>query len=128
MTYLLFNGGDKLVSYITLGMGALRIPDKGVFVFRGRRLADYPKDFPSQFPGLLIGKLATDKSEAGKGGASILLDFAVKVALEAREKIGCAYLLAHVYPESTGWYEKRGFRTYVENAAGRETVPMYFEL
>lgn len=128
ITYLLFNGRDKLVSYVTLGMGALRIPDREIFVFKGRRLADYPKDFPSQFPGLLVGKLATDRLEERKGGAGILLDFAVKVALEAREKIGCAYLLAHAYLESTAWYGKKGFKTYVENAAGRETIPMYFEL
>ena len=128
ITYMLFNKEKKLVSYITLGMGALKIPDKKEFEFKGKMLKDYPKDFPSQFPALLIGKLATDKDEEGMGGASLLLDYAVKTILGLRDKIGCAYLVAHVYPESLDWYKTKGFKTYVTQVANRETIPMYFEL
>jgi len=58
----------------------------------------------------------------------LLVDYSVRMALEAGEKTGCAYLVAHVYPESIEWYKKKGFRTYVKEIAGRETIPMYFEL
>lgn len=128
VTYLLFDGEGKAVSYITLGMGALKIPEGQEFEFKGRKLKDYPKVFPTQFPALLIGKLATDENEAGKGAASLLLDYAVKTALEERARIGCAYIVAHVYPESMDWYAKKGFKTYIVKTEGRETIPMYFEL
>jgi hypothetical protein len=29
-------------------------------VFVGKKLGEYPKDFPNQFPALLLGKLAPD--------------------------------------------------------------------
>lgn len=96
----------------------------------GKKLHDYPKDFPSQFPALLIGKLATDESAEGRGCASILLKYAASIALQEREKVGRAFLVAHAKgkDEVINWYKKRGFKTYIQDIAGRETVPMYFEL
>ncbi len=55
VTYLLISKSDrKLISYLTLATGSLKIPDEKEFILRGRRLGDYPKDFPRQFPALLI--------------------------------------------------------------------------
>ena len=96
VSYLLLCKDKRLISYMTLGMGALKIPDREEFEFRGKKLREYPKEFPNQFPALLIGKLATDEKELGKGGASMLVDYAIKLALELRQKIGCAYVIAHV--------------------------------
>jgi len=128
ITYLLFDRNSKLISYLTLGMGALKLPDKAEFELHGKKLKEYPKQFPNQFPALLIGKLATDEKDEGSGGGSLLVDFAIKQALELRPRIGCAYVLAHVYPEKVGWYRKKGFGTHVRDFAGLETIPMYFEL
>lgn len=128
ITYLLVNIENKLVSYITLGMGALKIPDKSTFEFHGKKLNEYPKEFPNQFPALLIGKIATDKTEEAKGGATFLLKFATSIALELKQKIGCAYLVAHSYPESVNWYKSKGFKTYLAKTSERETIPVYFEL
>ena len=132
ITYLLISkNSGKLLSYTTFCMGALKLPERmDEFVFKGKRLKDYPKDFPNQFPALLIGKLATDKREVGKGGAGFLLDFAVKTAFEIRSRIGCAYMVAHAYtrPDIIKWYENKGFGSYLTDAKGRDTIPMYFEL
>lgn len=131
ITYLLCaKGTERIISYLTLAMGSLKIPDRTKFELRGRRLGEYPKEFPNQFPALLIGRLATDKGEEGKGGAKLLLDFAVKTALSVRERVGCGYLLAHAYASQDviGWYKRAGFKTYVERIEKEETVPMYFEL
>ncbi|HLD59991.1 MAG TPA: hypothetical protein VI912_03290 [Candidatus Bilamarchaeaceae archaeon] len=128
MTYLLFNKNNEPISYVTLGMGALKIPNKEQFEFRGKKLKEYPKEFPNNFPALLIGKLATNKSQENKGGAGILLDFSVKLALKVRKEMGCAYLIAHVYLESISWYEKKGFRTFISDTKKRDTIPMYLEL
>lgn len=130
-TYLLLDKkSEKIISYITVSMGSLKIPNQKDFVLRGRRLADYPKDFPMQFPALLIGRLATNKAEEGLGGAHLLLDFAVHMALEAREDMGCGFLLAHAVADKrvVDWYKKAGFKTFVDSIVGRETVPMYLEM
>jgi len=131
VTYLLLDKQtNKLLSYVTFAMGSLKIPDKEEFILRGKKLKDYPKDFPNQFPALLIGRLATDRTEEGKGGASLLIDYGVKLALSEREKVGCGYLLAHAYASAkvVEWYKKVGFKTYVDKIEGRDTIPMYFEL
>ena len=122
ITYLLLDDKNKLLAYVTLGMGSLRIPDMHEFDFHGKKLKEYPKDFPNQFPALLIGKLATNKDDENKGGGGLLLDYALKIAMEEKQKIGCAYVLAHVYPESLDWYKKNGFQTYVKGIASKETI------
>jgi len=131
-TYLLFRKSDgKLLAYITLSMGALKLPEKKEgFTLGGKRLDEYPKDFPNQLPALLMGKLATDRTEEGRGAASILLKHAMAIALEHRQAMGCAFLVAHAYakPEVLGWYEGKRFKRVIQNTAGRETVPLYFEL
>ncbi|MFH1095567.1 MAG: hypothetical protein V1728_05095 [Candidatus Micrarchaeota archaeon] len=131
-TYLLLRKSDsKPLAYITLSMSALKLPEKKEeFTLAGRRLGEYPKDFPNQLPALLLGKLATDQSEEGKGAASQLLDFAVYLALAQRESIGCAFLVAHAYatPKVVGWYERKRFMRIVRDIEGRETVPLYLEL
>lgn len=130
-TYLLFDKeNNKPLSFITLGMGALKLPDKSSWIFRGRKLAEYPKAFPSSFPALKIGQLATQEDEQGKGAASLLIDFATTIAVRCQKEIGCAYLLAdaHANEETVKWYEKRGFMRYLTNLEGRATIPMYVEL
>ncbi len=131
VTYLLLSRKTKLIlSYITLSMGSLKVPDQTDFVLRGRRLADYPKDFPMQFPALLVGRLATDQEEEGRGGAHFLVDFALNMALEARQKMGCGFLLAHAVADEhvVGWYKRAGFKTFAGSITGHETVPMYLEM
>ena len=82
VTYLMCNKTtDKVISYLTLAMGSLKIPYKEEFKFRGKRLIDYTKNFSNQFPALLIGKFATEQKEEGKGCAGLLLDYAVKTAI-----------------------------------------------
>jgi GNAT superfamily N-acetyltransferase len=129
VTYLLFNAAtDSLVSFITLGTGAIKIPEKmrGDWKLRGRRLVDYPKDFPYQFPALKIGQLATQKDEQGKGAASLLLTFAVRKAImELQPVVGCKYLIADAYPERVPWYEKNGF---IIIRKGKKTFAVLFEL
>jgi hypothetical protein len=131
-TYLLFRKSDnKLLAYTTLSMGALKLPEKKEeFIFAGKKLSDYPKDFPNQLPALLIGKLATDKSEERRNAATILLKYAIQLAMEQRRTIGCAFLVAHVYtkPEIIKWYEGKFFKRIIQDLEGRETIPMYFEL
>jgi len=112
-------------------MGTVRMGDgREDFHAGGRRLSEYPKNFPNQFPALLIGRLATDKSEEGRGAAGLLVEYALKLALEERGKIGCVCLAAHAYNEEKviEWYLKKRFRLCPDTRKGLDTVPMYFEL
>ncbi|MFA5077786.1 MAG: hypothetical protein WC488_05165 [Candidatus Micrarchaeia archaeon] len=131
VTYILFTkAANKPISYMTLAMGSLKIPDKCEFTLRGKKLGDYAKMFPQQFPALLIGKLATDRNEEGKGAASLLLDYAAKIAIAARQQFGCSHLIAHAKATQkiVDWYKRRGLVTYVEDLTKRDSIPMYFEL
>ncbi len=131
VTYLLFSkAGGHVISYLTVANGSLRISDSKEFVLRGRRLGDYPKDFPRQFPALLICKLATDKKEEGCGGAGLLLEYAVSIAMKNRQTAGCSHLIAHAKASAgvIDWYEHKGFRTDYSDFVGMETVPLYLEL
>ncbi len=129
VTYLLLDSNcEKVISYVTFGMGALKIPDPKTFEFKGKILKNYPKEFPNSFPAMRIGQLATTKDEESRGGARLLMDYAVKLALEYRKGVGCAYLIADAYPDVVEVYKKFGFKTYIKKFAGRKTIPMYFEL
>ncbi len=131
MTYLLLpKSEDRVISYLALATGSLRVTDTKEFKLQGRPLREYPKIFPHQFPALLVGKLATDKSEEGRGGAGFLLDHAVGVALGIRKSAGCTHLVVHAKTNerTIGWYTRKGFLPCAEIAKDRETVPLYLEL
>jgi len=127
VTYLLFDGAsEKLLAFITLGTGAIKLPDKKEeWVLRGKKLKEYPKEFPRQFPALRIGQLATDCNEENKGAGTYLIHFAIRIGINLQANAGCAYLVANPYPERVPWYEKRGFKILQE---GKNTTQMYFEL
>ena len=124
VTYLLFNSvNDRLVSFITLAMGTIKLPED--WSIRGKLLREYPKDFPQQLPALRIGQLATQANEENKGAGAYLLSFAVRKAIELQAIVGCAYLVIDANPDKVTWYEKNGFKVL---RRGEKTVCMYFEL
>ena len=129
VTYLLFRqADDKLIAFTTLGTGAIRIPDKLEWELHGKKLKDYPKMFPNQFPALKIGQIATITEEEGKGAGTLLLHFASKLATELKSRVGCTYLVLDARSKRIDWYKKRGFKTWITNISGMETVPMYTEI
>ncbi len=128
ITYLLIDKATgELISYSALSTGAVRIDDE--VVFQGLKRKDYPKDLPNQFPALLIGRLATDKTKEGNGGGSLLLKHAIKNALDLTLKLGCTHLAVHSNrrPETVKWYSSRGFICADPNSK-KETLTFFFEL
>lgn len=129
VTYLLFRqADDKLIAFTTLGMGAIKLPDKFEWELHGKKLKFYPKQFPNQFPALKIGQIATAKEEEGKGAGTLMLQFASKMASDYKSQIGCAYLVLDARSNKLSWYKKRGFRTWITDIDGMETIPMYLEI
>ncbi len=129
VTYLLFRQADnKLIAFMTLGMGAIKLPDRFEWELHGKKLKFYPKQFPNQFPALKIGQIATAKEEEGRGAGTLMLQFASKAAVDFKSQIGCAYLILDARSNKLDWYRKRGFRTWISDTDGMETIPMYLEI
>jgi len=126
-TYLLFEKGNeqKIISYLTITVGAFQIA-------RDRKFHDVKimkksyKLYSAHMPCLLIAKLATDKSEAGRGGATHLADYAMKKALDANLPI--PFIALHVYPDIVKFYEKIGFDIAFTPKKQATTITMYAEI
>lgn len=125
-SYVLENGDGKILSFVSLSAGALKLEGTGLSL-PGLRKAELPK----QLPALTIGRLGTDISETKKGYAEILIRFATLLALKIRGDIGCFFILVDAYtdpPEIVGFYQNRGFLLVSSPKKGAETVKMYHRL
>lgn len=68
------------------------------------------RSMPDPVPAILLGRLAVDLKEAGKGLGSFLLRDAILRTLEAAEVIGVRVLLVHAASEAARkFYQDRGF-------------------
>jgi GNAT superfamily N-acetyltransferase len=128
-TYLLFEDGqkEKIISYVTITVGSFQLSRERKL--NEVKISDKPfRIFSSHMPCLLIGKLATDKNETGRGGASHLIDFAIGKAMGAALPI--PFVALHTYQGTIRFYEKLGFKVAFHpkgrNRQGLAT--MYFEL
>ena len=128
-TYLLFEDENrkKIVSYVTITVGSFQLSRERKMM--SVRISDKPfRVFSNHMPCLLIGKLATDKGEIGRGGARHLVDFAIGKAMGVDLPI--PFVALHTYPEMVGFYEKLGFKEAFHSKSKRasELATMYFEL
>jgi len=128
-TYLLFEDGTrgKIISYVTITVGSFQLSRERMLA--NVRIGDKPfRVFSNHMPCLLIGKLATDARETGRGGARHLVDFVIGKAMGAPLPI--PFVALHTSQNLTGFYEKLGFKMAFHpksrRAAGLATV--YFEL
>lgn len=123
VSYVLLNASGGIVSFITLAMGSIKLPPHiSEEKVRGVR------EVPRQFPALKIGRIGTLKTEQKKGHAKRLINYAIYLAVELRERIGCYYLTLDAYPENVKLYEKCGFSALATKRDGRETIPMAMKL
>ena len=127
-TYLLFENAErkKVISYITLAVGSFILsPDKEIL---GIKIRDKPYELPTKVPCILIGHLATDKTEESRGGGSHLLQFAIKYAVQRSPEYPAPFLALHAYPDKVNWYGKRGFEVAFTPKDSSETTPMFMHL
>lgn len=123
VSYVLSGPEGKILSFITLAMGAFKLPPH-----IGETKLTNVREIPYQFPALKIGRLGTQKTEQKKGHAKKLMQHAFNIAIELRERVGCYYLALDAYPENVRLYEKFGFTPLTTTIVHRETVPMYMRL
>ena len=125
-TYLLIeNQRNKIISYITIAVGSFQLAEDRKM--GNVRLSDKPyRVYSNHMPCMLIGKLATDANETGKGGATYLIDFAVIKALEANLPI--PFIALHAYHELVDFYKKLGFFVAFTSSKKGRTAAMYMEI
>jgi len=128
-TLLLFEKGRrKIVSYITLSVGSFRLsPNRKI---SGMKIRNKPyRVYSNNMPCLFIGKLATDKEEEGRGGASMLVSVAIRKALELNAIIPVPFVSLDAYTEAVPYYEKLGFRiAFDPKQKDPKTIAMYLRL
>ncbi len=119
-TYLIENSDGKILGFITLSMGVLKIKDADLAL----RLSG--EDKPTQLPALRVARLGTAKNEQGKGYGKLALQAATNIFRLLQEEIGTRYIIVDAVPERVDWYAKRGFKSVFSDLTGRTTIPMYF--
>ncbi|MBM3229055.1 GNAT family N-acetyltransferase [Candidatus Parvarchaeota archaeon] len=125
---LLKKDKTKIISYLTLVIGSFKLSESSTI--KGIKIRD--KDFhiyTDKIPCLLIGKLATDKEETGRGGASYLISFAIEKAVQINKTLSLPYLALHTYPENVEFYAKFGFSVaFTPERKDAETITLFMTL
>jgi GNAT superfamily N-acetyltransferase len=100
-TYVLHRAG-RVVGYYSLSAGAVRKEESPARIAKG--LANHPIGV------ILLGRLAVDRSEHGKGLGKVLLVDALSRAMTAADAIGARAILVHaIDEEAVAFYERFGF-------------------
>jgi GNAT superfamily N-acetyltransferase len=99
-SYVVAQGG-RVVGYYCLASGAIAISDAPTALRR---------NMPDPIPVTVLGRLAVDRSQQGKGLGTALLQDAVLRTVQAAEIVGTRGLMVHAISESAKlFYERYGF-------------------
>jgi GNAT superfamily N-acetyltransferase len=99
VTYVATNK-DTMFGYMTVAMGALEVEE----LPEGKRL---PSPYP--LPILRLGRLAVDNRYQGRGIGKHLLRYALTLALQQKDTVGCVGVVVDAKPEVVEFYKKFGF-------------------
>ena len=128
-TYLLIEKKSRrIVSYMSLYIGSFKISRKRIFHNVKIKNKSYSVQRLRHMPCLIIGRLATNKEDEGRGAATILIASAIKQARRINELISFPFLVVHAYKEKSSFYEKRGFTIAFTPSKQARTHPMYVHL
>ncbi len=127
-TFLLFEKGNrKLISYLTLSFGSFKLAsDKKI---GGMKVKKKPfRIYANNLPCLLIGKLATDKNEIKRGGATHMLSFAYRKAREIDKVLALPFLALDAYVDKVEFYQKNGFKIAYAPKKKDRTAALYLQI
>jgi len=125
VSYVLLDKTGKVLSFITLLTGAIKLPEHLKFEIPQLKQLN---EVPNQLPALKIGRLGTRKEEQKKGYAKLLISYATYLAKELQEKVGCYFLILDAYPDNITFYQKYRFTCLYSDSKDRETIPMFREI
>jgi GNAT superfamily N-acetyltransferase len=63
----------------------------------------------SRLPAMKIAQLGIHKDYNGSGFGKYLITFAIAVALDLKQRVGCRYVTLDAKNDRVGWYEDQGF-------------------
>ncbi len=109
---------NKLVGFFSLAAGTIETKS----VIDGIELYQYRK-----YPAVKIARLGIDSRFEKHGIGTYLVQVIMGQVMSICENIGCRYLLVDSKLESTGFYEKCGFRVAEKNKKTQFT-PMYLNM
>lgn len=119
-TYLFCLRGNpnRIVSAFTVANDSIRLTNKLSEEYRYQFLEETElrdKDI-KRFPGVLLGRLATDKSFAGHGFGSAVMDF-IKSLFVKGNKTGCRFIIVDALnnKRTINYYKRNGFQYLVED-------------
>lgn len=100
-TYVVHTTARRVVAYYSLGVGGVAL---AAVAGRVRR------NMPDPIPVMVLGRLAVDRGQQGRGLGAALLRDAVLRTLQAAEIAGIRALLVHAVSEDAKrFYERHGF-------------------
>lgn len=80
-----------------------------------------------KYPAIKIARLAVDRTFEKRGIGRFMLLAAIGKAIAVSNEIGCRYITVDSKPESTGFYEKHGFKM-VEKYRHSDFPKMYLNM
>lgn len=93
-----------VVAYYTLSAGAVRLEDSPRWAKR---------NMPNPLPVIILGRLAVDRTDVGKGLAKGMMKDAMQRALEASQTIGARALIVHAADDALiSFYTQFGFQAF----------------
>jgi len=120
-TYVTVLGGERIAAFATISAGELTADAASELL--KQRLPAYP------VPVLRVTRIAVDKRFQGHGIGKLLLRFMLELALELRDRVGCAGAVVDARARTVAFYEKLGFisLTAERGALGDrpEPLPMF---
>ena len=110
-----FVWNGRIVGYLVLAMEHLNEKKSNLDI-------DEFRDIPA----LLISHLATDSRYVRRGVGSLMVRWAIKVAVFLSGIVGCRAVLVKSEPDVVGFYEKLGFRKTSETKS--DLADMYLDI
>lgn len=108
----------RVVTAFTVSNDSLRMTNKLAEEYRDRFLeeTDLRDKHIKRFPGVLLGRLATDARFAGQGFGTAVMDF-IKLFFRRNNKTGCRFIIVDALNNegTLSFYKKNGFDYLIED-------------
>ncbi|WP_109694442.1 GNAT family N-acetyltransferase [Chitinophaga deserti] len=132
VTYILENE-DRTIAFFSIFNDSVRVQEKdfaskSAFKKFLRQLLTYPKRHLEYIPAIKIGRLGVCSQTQKSGIGKTIIDFIIAIALKLNDECACKFVTVDAYAQSLGFYERRGFKYFSENDAGKDTRQMFLDL
>lgn len=109
-TWVVTDTSSVVVAYVSLSMTGIE---------RATSPAAIAAHAPDPVPALLIGRLAVDRTVAGRGVGTALVAHALATALELNERAACRAVVVTAFDDhARRWWERLGFHPFDQHDAG----------